>query len=92
MIEVSRYSAYRAMWILVFFDLPTETKKDKKAASNGKEKKPKAHKKKEEEEDEEKIKRPSNPYIFFQNEQREILKKEKPDMAFKEIAAEIGNK
>ena len=69
-----------------------DTKKDKKAASNGKEKKPKAHKKKEEEEDEEKIKRPSNPYIFFQNEQREILKKEKPDMAFKEIAAEIGNK
>ena len=31
MIEFSRYSAYRAMWILVFFDLPTETKKDKKA-------------------------------------------------------------
>ena len=26
-----RYSEYRVMWILVFFDLPTETKKDKKA-------------------------------------------------------------
>ena len=34
MIEFSRYSAYRAMWILVFFDLPTETKKDKKAYVN----------------------------------------------------------
>ena len=27
----SRLSEYRVMWILVFFDLPTETKKDKKA-------------------------------------------------------------
>lgn len=27
----SRLSEYRIMWILVFFDLPTETKKDKKA-------------------------------------------------------------
>jgi CRISPR-associated protein Cas2 len=26
-----RFSEYRVMWILVFFDLPTETKKDKKA-------------------------------------------------------------
>ena len=26
----SRLSEYRVMWILVFFDLPTETKKDKK--------------------------------------------------------------
>ena len=26
-----RLSEYRVMWILVFFDLPTETKKDKKA-------------------------------------------------------------
>ncbi|ATL46992.1 CRISPR-associated endonuclease Cas2 [Chitinophaga caeni] len=26
----SRYSAYRVMWILVFFDLPTETKRDRK--------------------------------------------------------------
>ena len=34
MIEFSRYSAYRAMWILVFFDLPTETKKEKKAYAN----------------------------------------------------------
>ena len=26
----SRISQYRVMWILVFFDLPTETKKDRK--------------------------------------------------------------
>lgn len=26
----SRYNAYRIMWILIFFDLPTETKKDRK--------------------------------------------------------------
>lgn len=26
-----RLSEYRIMWLLVFFDLPTETKKDKKA-------------------------------------------------------------
>ena len=26
-----RFSEYRVMWILVLFDLPTETKKDKKA-------------------------------------------------------------
>ena len=26
-----RLSEFRVMWILVFFDLPTETKKDKKA-------------------------------------------------------------
>ena len=26
-----RFSEYRVMWILVFFDLPTETKRDKKA-------------------------------------------------------------
>ena len=25
-----RFNAYRIMWILVFFDLPTETKKDRK--------------------------------------------------------------
>lgn len=25
-----RFSEYRVMWILVFFDLPTETKRDKK--------------------------------------------------------------
>ncbi|MBR2637946.1 MAG: CRISPR-associated endonuclease Cas2 [Bacteroidaceae bacterium] len=28
---MNRISAYRVMWILVLFDLPTETKKDKKA-------------------------------------------------------------
>ena len=28
--DLSRYSEYRVMWILVFFDLPTETKKDRK--------------------------------------------------------------
>lgn len=28
---MDRLSEYRIMWILVFFDLPTETKKDKKA-------------------------------------------------------------
>ena len=26
-----RYNEYRTMWIMVFFDLPTETKKDRKA-------------------------------------------------------------
>jgi len=29
--DLTRFSEYRVMWILVFFDLPTETKKDKKA-------------------------------------------------------------
>lgn len=28
-----RISEYRVMWILVFFDLPTETKKDRKASA-----------------------------------------------------------
>ncbi len=28
-----RLSAYRIMWVLVFFDLPTETKEDRKRAS-----------------------------------------------------------
>lgn len=28
---MDRYSEYRIMWVLVLFDLPTETKKDKKA-------------------------------------------------------------
>ena len=28
---MDRFSEYRVMWILVFFDLPTETKKDKRA-------------------------------------------------------------
>lgn len=27
------YNAYRIMWLFVFFDLPTETKKDRKNAS-----------------------------------------------------------
>lgn len=30
---MDRFSEYRIMWILVFFDLPTETKKEKKAYS-----------------------------------------------------------
>ncbi len=30
---VSRFSQYRIMWVLVFFDLPTETKKDRREAS-----------------------------------------------------------
>ena len=29
----SRLNQYRVMWVLVFFDLPTETKKDRKAAT-----------------------------------------------------------
>src|ERR1035437_5240727 len=29
-----RLNAYRIMWVLVFFDLPTETKKDRKAAGD----------------------------------------------------------
>ena len=28
---MKRLSEYRVMWVMVFFDLPTETKKDKKA-------------------------------------------------------------
>lgn len=32
MSTANRYSAYRVMWVLVFFDLPTETKKERKAA------------------------------------------------------------
>ncbi len=28
---MDRFSEYRIMWILVFFDLPTETKKERKA-------------------------------------------------------------
>lgn len=28
-----RFNQYRVMWILVFFDLPTNTKKERKAAS-----------------------------------------------------------
>lgn len=29
----SRFNAYRIMWILVFFDLPTETKRQRSAAT-----------------------------------------------------------
>ena len=29
--NISRLSEYRIMWIMVFFDLPTDTKKDRKA-------------------------------------------------------------
>lgn len=29
-----RFSAYRVMWVLVFFDLPTDTKKERKAATD----------------------------------------------------------
>ncbi len=29
--DICRFSEYRVMWLLVFFDLPTETKKDRKA-------------------------------------------------------------
>jgi CRISPR-associated protein Cas2 len=28
-----RFNAYRIMWVMVFYDLPTETKKERKAAS-----------------------------------------------------------
>jgi CRISPR-associated protein Cas2 len=31
--DTSRFNAYRIMWIFVFFDLPTETAKDRKAAA-----------------------------------------------------------
>lgn len=30
---MERFSEYRIMWVLVLFDLPTETKKDRKAAA-----------------------------------------------------------
>ena len=30
---MERFSEYRIMWILVFFDLPTDTKKERKAAA-----------------------------------------------------------
>ena len=32
---MDRFSEYRIMWVLVFFDLPTETKKEKKAYAGG---------------------------------------------------------
>ena len=31
---MERLSEYRIMWVLVFFDLPTETKKDRKVYAN----------------------------------------------------------
>ncbi len=31
--QQNRYNAYRIMWVLVLFDLPTETKADRKAAN-----------------------------------------------------------
>lgn len=31
--KFSRLNQYRSMWVLVFFDLPTETKKERKIAS-----------------------------------------------------------
>src|SRR5690554_5796847 len=33
MLEQNRFNAYRIMWVLVFFDLPTETKRHRKAAT-----------------------------------------------------------
>ena len=30
---MDRFSEYRVMWVLVFFDLPTETRKERKAAA-----------------------------------------------------------
>ena len=29
-----RFSQYRVMWVMVFFDLPTDTKKERKAAAD----------------------------------------------------------
>lgn len=31
---MERLNAYRVMWLIVFFDLPTETKKDRKSAAD----------------------------------------------------------
>lgn len=31
---MDRFSEYRIMWVLVLFDLPTETKKERKAAAD----------------------------------------------------------
>ena len=31
---MDRFSEYRIMWLLVFFDLPTDTKRERKAAAN----------------------------------------------------------
>lgn len=32
--KADRFSEYQIMWVMVFFDLPTETKKERKAASD----------------------------------------------------------
>ena len=32
--QSQRFNAYRIMWVLVFFDLPTETKTERKVAGN----------------------------------------------------------
>lgn len=32
--KFTRLNQYRSMWVLVFFDLPTETKKERRAAAN----------------------------------------------------------
>ncbi len=32
--NTDRFNAYRNMWVMVLFDLPTETKKERKAASD----------------------------------------------------------
>lgn len=31
---MERFSEYRIMWVMVFFDLPTETKKERKASAD----------------------------------------------------------
>jgi CRISPR-associated protein Cas2 len=33
MLTQNRFNAYRIMWVLVFFDLPTETKRDRQVAT-----------------------------------------------------------
>lgn len=33
MLEQNRFNAYRIMWVLVLFDLPTETKRDRQVAT-----------------------------------------------------------
>ena len=35
---MDRFSEYRVMWVLVFFDLPTDTKKERKSATDFREK------------------------------------------------------
>ena len=31
---MSRFNEYRVMWVMVFFDLPTDTKRDRKNAAD----------------------------------------------------------